>query len=211
MASVAVSDSAKLSIQPGRQPVGGALVEHGLRRGIVLERTGRGLVQYGLALVIAWIGAMKFTVYEARAIEPLVRNSPLMSWGYALFSVEGFSACLGVAELAIAGLIAAKRVSRLAAALGGLLGAGMFLTTLSFMLSTPGIFEPSAGGFPALSAMPGQFVLKDVVLLGASLWIAGSALVEGQPGNRRQTSVFAGAIRTSGSETSGGSRARRRE
>ena len=112
MASPAVSDSAKLSIQSGRQPVGGALVELGLQRGVVLERIGRDLVQYGLALVIAWIGAMKLTAYEARAIEPLVRNSPLLSWGYELFSVEGFSACLGVAELAIAGLIAAKPVSR---------------------------------------------------------------------------------------------------
>lgn len=37
-------------------------------------------------------------------------------------------------------------------------------------------WEPSLGGFPALSAMPAQFVLKDVVLLGASLWTAGEAL-----------------------------------
>ena len=35
--------------------------------------------------------------------------------------------------------------------------------------------EPSLGGFPAVSAMPGQFVLKDIVLLGAALWTAGEA------------------------------------
>jgi uncharacterized membrane protein YkgB len=51
----------------------------------------------------------------------------------------------------------------------------MFLTTLTFLITTPG-WEPSLGGFPALSAMPGQFVLKDIVLLGASLWTAGEAL-----------------------------------
>jgi uncharacterized membrane protein YkgB len=50
----------------------------------------------------------------------------------------------------------------------------MFLTTLSFLVTTPG-WEPSLGGFPALSAMPGQFLLKDVVLLGAALWSAGEA------------------------------------
>ena len=50
----------------------------------------------------------------------------------------------------------------------------MFLTTLSFLLSTPG-WEPSLGGFPALSALPGQFLLKDVVLLGAALWSLGEA------------------------------------
>jgi hypothetical protein len=31
-------------------------------------------------------------------------------------------------------------------------------------------------GFPALSFTPGEFVIKDIVLLGASLWAAGEAL-----------------------------------
>jgi uncharacterized membrane protein YkgB len=53
----------------------------------------------------------------------------------------------------------------------------MFLTTLTFLFSTPG-WEPSLGGFPALSAMPGQFLLKDIVLLGAALWSLGEALPE---------------------------------
>ncbi len=48
---------------------------------------------------------------------------------------------------------------------------GMFSTTLSFLLTTPGVWEASAGGFPALSVVPGQFLIKDVVLLGASLWM----------------------------------------
>src|SRR5262245_3398250 len=52
-----------------------------------------------------------------------------------------------------------------------------FLTTLTFLFSTPG-WEPSLGGFPALSAMPGQFVLKDIVLLAAALWSFGEALRE---------------------------------
>jgi uncharacterized membrane protein YkgB len=51
----------------------------------------------------------------------------------------------------------------------------MFLTTLSFLLSTPG-WEPSLGGFPALSRAVGQFLLKDVVLLGAAIWSLGEAL-----------------------------------
>ena len=51
----------------------------------------------------------------------------------------------------------------------------MFLTTLTFLFSTPGVIEPSLG-FPALSALPGQFLIKDVVLLGAALWTTGEAL-----------------------------------
>jgi uncharacterized membrane protein YkgB len=44
-----------------------------------------------------------------------------------------------------------------------------FIITLTFFLSTPGVAEPTAGGFPAISAVPGQFLLKDLVLLAASL------------------------------------------
>jgi len=51
----------------------------------------------------------------------------------------------------------------------------MFLTTLSFLFSTPG-WEPSLGGFPSLSVLPGQFLLKDVVLLRAAVWSLNEAL-----------------------------------
>ena len=67
-----------------------------------VEAAGRGLARYGLAVVVAWIGLMKFTAYEAEGISPFVAHSPLMSWVYGLMSVRGFSAVLGVVEVAIA-------------------------------------------------------------------------------------------------------------
>jgi uncharacterized membrane protein YkgB len=51
----------------------------------------------------------------------------------------------------------------------------MFLTTLSFLVTTPGVWEPSVGCIPALSAIPGQFLIKDLALLGISLWSLGEA------------------------------------
>ena len=51
----------------------------------------------------------------------------------------------------------------------------MLLTTLSFLVTTPGVWESSLGGFPALSALPGQFLIKDLALLGISLWTLGEA------------------------------------
>ena len=71
-----------------------------------LEAVGRELTRYGLVVVVGWIGLMKFTAYEAEGIRPLVANSPLLSWVYGLMSVQGFSAMLGVVEVAIALLIA---------------------------------------------------------------------------------------------------------
>jgi reactive chlorine resistance protein C len=43
------------------------------------------------------------------------------------------------------------------------------LIKLTFFLSTPGVAEATAGGFPAISAAPGQVLPNDLVLLAASL------------------------------------------
>jgi reactive chlorine resistance protein C len=139
-----------------------------------LQFIGMHATRYGLVLVLLWIGGMKFTAYEAEGIRPLVAHSPLMGWVYNLMSVTAFSSLLGVVEIAIGVLIALRPVWPAGSALGSGLAAGTFLTTLSFLVTTPG-WEPSLGGFPAVSAMPGQFVLKDIVLLGAALWTAGEA------------------------------------
>jgi reactive chlorine resistance protein C len=140
-----------------------------------VETVGRELTRYGLVVVVGWIGFMKFTAYEAEGISTYVANSPLMSWVYGFMSHRGFSAVLGVVELTIAILIAVRPLWPRASIVGGALAVGMFLTTLSFLFTTPGVWEPSAGGFPALSGFPGQFVIKDLALLGISLWSLGDA------------------------------------
>ena len=140
-----------------------------------VEAVGRELTRYGLVVVVGWIGFMKFTAYEAEGIRPFVANSPLMSWVYRLMSVRGFSTVLGVVEVAVALLIAARPLLPRVSAFGSALAVGMFLTVLSFLVTTPGVWEPSLGGFPALSAVPGQFLIKDVALLGISLWTLGEA------------------------------------
>jgi uncharacterized membrane protein YkgB len=136
---------------------------------------GAFLLRYGFVLVVGWIGAMKFTAYEAEGIQPLVTNSPLMSWVYQVLSVQAFSNLLGVVEIAIVTMVALRPLSASVSAIGAGLAAMMFLTTLSFLFSTPG-WELSLGGFPALSVIPGQFLLKDVVLLGAAVWLLGDSL-----------------------------------
>ena len=138
----------------------------------LLQVGGVHLTRYGLVLVFLWIGGMKFTNYEAEGIRPFVENSPLMSWLYQIFSVSQFSAILGVVEIAVGLLIATRPVWPKLSAYSSLAAAAIFVGTLSFIVTTPG-WEPSLG-FPALS-VPGQFLLKDAVLLGASLWIAAEA------------------------------------
>jgi reactive chlorine resistance protein C len=141
--------------------------------GLTVQAVGLLVLRYGLVLVIGWIGLMKFTAYEANGIQPLVAHSPLMGWMYKFLTVRQFSDALGVVEVAIAILIGLRHWSAKASAVGSGAAVLMFLTTLSFLLSTPG-WEPSLG-FPALSALPGQFLLKDMLLLGAAIWSFGEA------------------------------------
>lgn len=146
------------------------------------------LLRYGLALIFLWIGAMKFTAYEAAGIRPLAANSPLMSWLLLALGVQAFSNLLGVIEIAAGVLLALRPVSAIATVIGSGIAVATLLTTLTFLFTTPG-WEASLGGFPALSALPGQFLLKDVVLLGAAVWSlreALSALPKQQPGTRAQ-------------------------
>src|SRR5216684_7321389 len=86
-----------------------------------VEAVGRELARYGLVVVVAWIGLMKFTAYEAEGIRPFVANSPLMSWVYGPLSVRGFSAVLGVVEIAIALLIAARPLAPRVSVVGSIL------------------------------------------------------------------------------------------
>jgi uncharacterized membrane protein YkgB len=118
---------------------------------------------------------MKFIPRDVGGIEPLIAFSPRMCWDYGVMSICSFSAVLGVIEIAIGLLIALRPVWPMVSAIGSLLAAGLVLTTLTILFSTSAS-EPNLGGFPAIAAVHGQFVFKDVVLLGAALSSAGEAL-----------------------------------
>jgi reactive chlorine resistance protein C len=133
-----------------------------------IERLGSIFLRYGLVIAIGWIAAMKVTEYEAKGIQPLIAHSPFLSWGYSVWSVHHFTIIIGAIEITIATLIALRRWFPKASAVGSVGAVFMFLTTLSFIITTPG-WEPSLGGFPALSGDVGEFLIKDFVLLGAAL------------------------------------------
>ena len=139
-----------------------------------IQLLGEFLLRYGLVLVLGWIGAMKFTAYEAEGIKPLIETSPLMSWMYKFLSIQATSNVIGVAEITAAVLIAIRPISARFSAIGSVLAVFTFLATLTFLFSLPG-WEKSLGGFPALSCS-GGFLLKDIVLLGASLWTLSDSL-----------------------------------
>jgi uncharacterized membrane protein YkgB len=153
-----------------------------------IQRVGGYLIRYGLVVVIAWIGALKFTESEATRIQQYIKHSPFTSWLDAVFSVQLLSAMLGTVEIIAALLVALSPWLPRLSAVGSAIATLLFINTLSFLFTTPGVGDAAAGGFPALSPV-GQFLIKDVVLLGASVWTLGEALLAArrdQAGVRQQ-------------------------
>ncbi len=140
-----------------------------------LERLGGFVIRYSLVVILVWIGTLKFTAYEAQGIEPLMTNSPLMSWSFQYLELRDISRVIGVIEIVLGLLIMLGGAAPRLSALGSIVAVGMFLTTLSFLFTTPGIWQPEYG-FPYLSPLPGQFLIKDILLLGAAIWTAGDSL-----------------------------------
>lgn len=140
-----------------------------------IDTVARLLGRYGLVVVIGWIGLLKFANYEAHQIQPLVANSPFMGWLYHIFPVYTFSALLGVFEVTAAVLLAVKPVAPKLSIVGSLLAIVLFVGTTSFLLTTPGLGESAGGGFPAITLL-GEFLLKDIPLLGLSFWTLADAI-----------------------------------
>ena len=136
---------------------------------------GGHALRYGLVLILLWIGGMKFTDYEAEGIRPFVENSPLFAWTYPVFGVQGLSNILGATEILVGLLIAARPWLPRVSAVGSLLAVGMFLSTLSFLVTTPGAWADEIGGFPAIGVL-GQFLIKDVALLATAVWSFGEVV-----------------------------------
>jgi uncharacterized membrane protein YkgB len=128
---------------------------------------GTGVLRYGIVFLLVVIGAAKYFAFEAEGIKPLVEHSPFLSWMLDAFGVRGASSIIGTFEILIGLAIASRRLVPTLSAIGSAAGIVIFLTTLSFLFSTPGALslENPAGGF----------LMKDIVLLGACIATAAEA------------------------------------
>ncbi|MGF1904718.1 DUF417 family protein [Aliivibrio logei] len=137
-----------------------------------IERTntttslGYKLGVFGVVLTLLWIGIFKFTPTEAAAIEPLVANHPLIGWIYNFLSVQMVSNIIGLTEIIIAiGLIAGFFNPKIGY-LSGLLALFTFITTLSFMITTPNTWKVVDGVL-----ITNFFLLKDIVFVAVALLV----------------------------------------
>jgi uncharacterized membrane protein YkgB len=138
------------------------------------------LLRWTMAFIFIWFGIQKFTPYAADAIAPLISHSPFMSW-LGVFGVRGEAKVVGTIELVTAATLIIGAVVPFASALGAALASMTFVLTTSFVFSTPGITLLSPTGFPIISTLLEQFLIKDVALLAACLTLLLASLSSRQP------------------------------
>jgi uncharacterized membrane protein YkgB len=137
----------------------------------------------GQLVVLGWIGAMKFTRIEAEGVEGLMRSSPLFSWLYRFFDVQGASNVIGVIELSTAALILLWPWYPRIARWGLAMAVATYLLTNTFLLTLPG-WQPGLG-FPFVGGA-GQFLLKDLLLLAGALVLMSPPLLQPTPQRQRR-------------------------
>ena len=147
-----------------------------------LASVGFSVMRCGLATTFLWVGALKFKDYEVENAEPLVTASPLTSRLHEKLGAQKLARLIGVTQITLGSLIAAKPFAPQASAVGSFGAAGMMLGTLSFLVTTPEAWQEGKG-MPQLS-MLGEALLKDSVLLGASILTAADSLRAAHAGNR---------------------------
>ena len=145
------------------------------------QTSGAFVLRYSLVFFLLFFGALKWTSAETLSVEPLIRHSPLLFWLPEIFGTQGGSEFIGVIEIAIGILIASWHWSPRLSALRSLLAVPMFLVTLSFLVTTPGVGDDA------------PFLLKDLCLLGAALWTAGEALQANEQQSGKEARAYGDA------------------
>jgi uncharacterized membrane protein YkgB len=123
-------------------------------------------LRWSMVGIFIWFGMQKFTPYAAEAIAPLIANNPFTRW-LGMFGERGEAKIIGTIELTTAAVLIIGSVIPIASALGAAMACATFLLTTSFVFTTPGITQKSTTGFPIISTLLEQFLLKDIALLAA--------------------------------------------
>ena len=128
----------------------------------LINRIAYPFLRIAMGLVLVWIGGLKFA--DPSPVVGLIGASP-----FAFLASNGFVYLLGAAEVIVGLLLWANIQVKYV----GILTMGLFVGTLAILILTPKVAYGDAG-FPLLS-LPGEFLLKDIVLMAASASLSAMA------------------------------------
>ena len=158
------------------------------RFGLLSEDIEYHVLRASMVIVFAFFGYTKWHQYGAQAMVPFISNSPFILWLYPAFGLRGGARFLGASEWTILALLYAGFWDKRLGVLGALGSTVTFLTTLTIIPFIPNGWDPTAG-FPAMAGEV-PFLMKDIVLLAASIYLLKQDVVRMSLSNMRPEMVL---------------------
>jgi uncharacterized membrane protein YkgB len=128
----------------------------------LVSRIAYPFLRIAMGIVLIWIGGLKFA--DPSPVVGLIGASP-----FAFLASNGFVYLLGASEIVVGLLLWANFQVKYV----GIVNMLLFVGTLAILILTPKVAYGDAG-FPLLS-LPGEFLLKDIVLMAASAALSAMA------------------------------------
>ena len=138
--------------------------------GLLTKDLDYHLVRASMVIIYFFFGYQKWFAYEAHTLIPFIGSSPLMSWMYPIFGVQGASWFLGGSEWLFGALLFLGFWNKKLGILGALGSCVTFFMTVTIIPFMPDGWAASAGGFPAMQGNV-AFLMKDVVLFAVSVYL----------------------------------------
>src|SRR3989442_7428681 len=145
------------------------LINAFIKLGLLKDDLDYHLIRASMVVIFLFFGYQKWFEYEAERLIPFISNGPLISWMYPVFGYRGASWFLGISEWTFGALLFAGFWDKRLGILGAAGSAVTFFTTVTIIPFMPDGWDPVAG-FPAMTGNV-PFLMKDVVLLAASLYL----------------------------------------
>jgi uncharacterized membrane protein YkgB len=127
------------------------------------------IVRASMVIMFFFFGYQKWWAYEAERLVPFISNGPLIWWLYPVFGHQGASWFLGAAEWTFGSMLFAGFWDKRLGVLGAAGSTATFIATVTIIPFMPDGWD-AAAGFPAMTGNV-PFLMKDVVLLAASLYL----------------------------------------
>ena len=141
-----------------------------IKSGILNDDLDYHFIRASMVIIFFFFGYQKWFDHEAQALIPYISHGPLIFWMYPVFGVRGATWFLGVAEWTFGLLLLLGFWNKQLGILGAIGSCFSFIATFTILPFFPNGWEPSAGGFPAMTEHV-AFLMKDLVLLAASFYL----------------------------------------
>src|SRR5580704_4152745 len=155
---------------PSREGIMNFLIRSLIRLGILKNDLDYYLLRALMVIICLFFGYQKWFDYEAQALIPYISHGPLIFWLYPVFGIRGATYFLGASEWLFGALLFAGFWNKKLGILGDLGLCFSMISTSTIIPFIPDGWAASAGGFPAMTERV-AFLMKDLVLLGVSVYL----------------------------------------